>query len=123
MTRKPGRPPLPRNGTTIRRLPVHATDDEYNGLMAALHVDTRERFFQIDGAVTDYNIHVDEIAAERDELLDAIRRLVNYRDSVGALSFQLEKADDYINRMRSILAQCEDNAVTSVTTQEDSDDD
>ena len=117
--RKPGRPQLHPGDTTIRRLALVATDDEYNALMAALHADTRERFFQIDGAVTDYNIHVDEIAAERDELLNAIRRLVNYRDSVGALSFQLEKADDYINRMRSILAQCEDNAVTSVTTQED----
>lgn len=112
MTRKVGRPPLPRDGTKQQRLPLHATPDEYDAFMSALHADTRERFFQLDGAVTDYNIHVDEIAAERDELLRALRDVVelSHPDEVRAA----------FRRAQRILAQYEDNAVTGVT-QEDSD--
>ena len=46
------------------------------------------------------------LAAERARyaaLVDAARGLVEYRDSVGALNFQLEKADDFITAMLRAL--------------------
>ena len=111
MTRKLGRPPLPRDGTMIRRLPLHATDDEYNALMQALHADTRERFVQIDGAVNGYNIHVDEIAAERDELLQVLSEVREWRG---------DKPNWVHDMIDEALAKYD--AVTGVTpTQEDSD--
>ena len=39
------------------------------------------------------------------ELLAVCEALIAYRDSAGPLNFQLEKADDYINRLRVIIAK------------------
>jgi hypothetical protein len=44
-------------------------------------------------------------AIERDELLAACEALVQYRDRNDALSFQLEKADDFINDLRYAIAK------------------
>jgi hypothetical protein len=45
-----------------------------------------------------------DLLGEMLEMLDAMKALVDYRDRVGALGFQLEKADDYINNIRSAIA-------------------
>lgn len=37
-------------------------------------------------------------------LRTAASRLLSYRDTAGALNFQLEKADDFLNQMRHALA-------------------
>ena len=42
-----------------------------------------------------------------DDLLAACKALVDYRDRAGALGFQLEKADDYINQIRAAIAAAE----------------
>lgn len=42
-----------------------------------------------------------------DDLLAACKALVDYRDRAGALGFQLEKADDYINQLRAAIAAAE----------------
>ena len=55
MSRKVGRPPLPRDGATIRRLVLVATDDEWEALLAALPVDSRERALYILNAATGYS--------------------------------------------------------------------
>jgi hypothetical protein len=39
-------------------------------------------------------------ATKYDALIEAVRGLVSYRDRVGPLNFQLEKADDFIHMMR-----------------------
>jgi hypothetical protein len=41
------------------------------------------------------------------EMLAVLKAFVDYRDRVGALGFQLEKADDYINNMRTIISIAE----------------
>jgi hypothetical protein len=43
-----------------------------------------------------------------DDLLAACKALVEYRDRAGALGFQLEKADDYINQIRAAIAAAEE---------------
>lgn len=40
-------------------------------------------------------------------LVEALKGIVKYRDSVGALGFQLEKLDDYLNIARAALAQAQ----------------
>ena len=50
--RKPGRPQLQPDGTRIRRLALVATDDEWETLLAALPVDSRNRALYILNAVT-----------------------------------------------------------------------
>lgn len=42
---------------------------------------------------------------QKDEALAAARGLIAYRDRVGPLNFQLEKADDFINGIRNALAK------------------
>lgn len=44
------------------------------------------------------------LAAENARLREAAQMLIDYRDRVGPLNFQLEKADDFINRIRAALA-------------------
>lgn len=46
-------------------------------------------------------------SAEVERLATAARRLIAYRDAAGALNFQLEKADDFINELRAAIARAE----------------
>jgi len=48
-----------------------------------------------------------ETKAQRDELLEACKALVDYRKRAGALSFQLEKADYWINKMAEAIDKAE----------------
>jgi hypothetical protein len=52
MPTKPGRPQLHPDAARIRRLALVATDDEWETLLAALPVDSRERALYILNAVT-----------------------------------------------------------------------
>jgi hypothetical protein len=38
------------------------------------------------------------------DMIEAMKAMIDYRDRAGALGFQLEKADDFINRMRVLIA-------------------
>ena len=42
-------------------------------------------------------------AGDANKVLEAARGLVEYRRQAGPLNFQLEKADDFINRMKNAL--------------------
>ena len=50
--RKSGRPPLHPDAARIRRLALVCTDDEWEAILAALPVDSRERALYILNAVT-----------------------------------------------------------------------
>ena len=57
-----------------------------------------------------YPIEAAQVAAELAALnavVEAARALVEYRDRAGALNFQLEKADDFLFRMRNALAKAQ----------------
>ena len=49
------------------------------------------------------------LIAAAPKMLEALKAFVEYRDRVGALGFQLEKADDYIRDMRAAIASAERN--------------
>jgi len=42
-----------------------------------------------------------------EDLLEACKELIAYRDRNGPLNFQLEKADDFIHRMRVAVDKAE----------------
>jgi hypothetical protein len=44
---------------------------------------------------------------DNDTLLSAAKAVIEYRDRVGAMGWQLEKADDYFRQLRSAIAQAE----------------
>lgn len=45
----------------------------------------------------------DALAARVAELTEVVKSLLSYRDTNGALNFQLEKADDFLNQLRTVL--------------------
>ena len=45
------------------------------------------------------------LTAERDALAEIGRKMLDYRDRNGAINFQLEKFDDYLDAMRAALAK------------------
>ena len=47
------------------------------------------------------------ISAQRDDLLHIARKMIDYRDRNGAINFQLEKFDDYLDAMRAALEKIE----------------
>ncbi len=52
-----------------------------------------------------YQAEVFQLREKVERLQVAAAGLVAYRDAVGPLNFQLEKADDFINALRTALAQ------------------
>lgn len=51
--------------------------------------------------------YIAELEADKIACVAVMRRMIGYRDRVGALSFQLEKADFFINQMRELLGDAE----------------
>ena len=47
--------------------------------------------------------HITELRAENERLREACRGIIDYRDRISPINFQLEKIDDYINLMRRII--------------------
>jgi len=43
--------------------------------------------------------------AESPAMLEACEQLLSYRDRAGAINFQLEKADDYLRAIRTVIAR------------------
>lgn len=106
--RKPGRPPLHPDAARIRRLALVCTDDEWEMLRDELEPDASDRYVQIFFALTSSD---GRWLRQRNELLRLAQRLVDALD-------EKDKLKSYANEL---LAKCD--AVTGVTTQEDSDDD
>lgn len=92
-----------------------ATPWETNGDMMVYPKGTPEHWRKQRGhcvAVIPYNpadaAFIVRACNAHDDLLAACKALVEYRDRAGALGFQLEKADDYINGMRAAIAAAEE---------------
>lgn len=49
--------------------------------------------------------NVSQFSFMTDELVEACKALIEYRRKTGALNFQLEKADDFITRIETILRE------------------
>lgn len=58
-----------------------------------------DHFFETD--FNDYS-EPDDVAMMREQVIVLVDQLLTYRSRAGALGFQLEKADDFLNKMRAI---------------------
>ncbi len=90
------------------------TKDELMRLLESLTPGGSEFHNEPENCVERIRDHVRSVAGQviarrkaeqqRDALLVACEKMINYRDRVGPISFQLEKADDFIHPMRVAAA-------------------
>ncbi len=71
------------------------------------HNLSKAEILRLQSELAEANVRATTAEAQVEELVGACKAMVEYRDRVGAMGWQLEKADDFIRNIRSAISRAE----------------